>query len=277
MIPAQQRNSGAPSAGAPPAARPDGAGLDPCRACTTARAGAHGDHRSLYQQLLAGLYDAVLVTDPNGYVIDTNPRVAEFFQYSAGETWDRMVGDLISGINAALLERVRKGLEEGRFILLDAKCVRKDGSSFAGEVSISSIRLVNGGDLVFAVRNVDRRKNAWQKLKSGRNAWMKALAPGVISDADGMVRCVNRAGLALWGCAAEEDLVGKPFTRLWADADAAAAALAAAQAGAAWKGELRTLARGGRSLRADVALEPEPGDRGGSVDILCSVLPAEKD
>lgn len=256
--------------------RPGDAKADLCRDCNVLQADYRSDHKSLYQQLLAGLYDAVLVTDPNGYVIDTNPRVEEFFKYSAAETWDMMVGDLITGVNTTLLERVRKGLEQGRFILLDTKCVRKDGSSFAGEVSVSSIQLVNGGDLVFAVRNVDRRKNAWQKLKSSQSAWLTALAAGVISDANGVVCCVNRAGVKLWGCASEDELVGKPFAKLWTDDETVAAALAAVQTGTAWSGILCARTQRGAVPMA-VSLEPELDEEGGSAGVLCSALSQKKE
>ena len=246
---------------------------DICHTCAASKSGYRHDHKSLYRQLLAGLYDAVLITDPNGYVIDTNPRVEEFFKYKTAETWDIMVGELIVGVNGTLLERVRKGLGEGRFILLDAKCVRKDGTTFAGEVSISSIELVNGGDLVFAVRNVDRRKNAWQKLKSGQNAWMNALAAGVIGDADGNICGINRAALKLWGYSGEEDLIGKPIEKLWVDVDAVACAVAAAQTGTPWSGLLQAAARDGRSVPVQASFDSEVGVRDGAAGIVCSVLP----
>jgi len=246
---------------------------DPCHTCASGKSGYRQDHKSLYKQLLAGLYDAVLITDPNGYVIDINPRVEEFFKYKATETWDIMVGELIDGVNSALLDRVRKGLCEGRFILVDAKCVRKDGTTFAGEVSISSIELVNGGDLVFAVRNVDRRKNTWQKLRSGQNAWMNALSAGVIGDAQGIICGVNLAALKLWGYASEEELIGKPIGKLWADGDAAAKAMASTQSGASWSGPLPASTRDGHTVQVHVSFDPGVGTRDGATGVVCSALP----
>ena len=32
------------------------------------------DHRSLFRQLLGGMYDAVIITDPNGHLIEQNAR-----------------------------------------------------------------------------------------------------------------------------------------------------------------------------------------------------------
>ena len=68
------------------------------------------DHKSLYTQLLSGLYDAVLITDPNGYVIDTNPRVGSFFE---AEVWedDRRA---ISGVDCHYWPGTQ-GLEQGAF------------------------------------------------------------------------------------------------------------------------------------------------------------------
>ena len=53
------------------------------------------DHKSLYRQLMAGLYDAMLVTDPNGHVIELNPRAMEYFLYSQEDVWDKPVATLI--------------------------------------------------------------------------------------------------------------------------------------------------------------------------------------
>ena len=64
------------------------------------------DHRSLYKQLLGGLYDAVLVTDPKGHVIDINNRVTYFFNYTPEETWDLPISTLIPGVNTALISRI---------------------------------------------------------------------------------------------------------------------------------------------------------------------------
>ena len=35
------------------------------------------DRKSLFRQFLAGMYDAVVITDPNGHIIEINPRAGE--------------------------------------------------------------------------------------------------------------------------------------------------------------------------------------------------------
>lgn len=235
------------------------------------------DHKSLYTQLLSGLYDAVLITDPNGYVIDTNPRVEEFFQFKGSEVWDEMIGELISGVDLPLLARVRKGLEQGRLIMLDAKCVRKDGTTFPGEVSISTIRAVNEGDLVFAVRNVERRKSAWKKMRSEQNGWLVSLAPGVIVDHDGVICGVNRAAVELWQRKGETEFTGKYFKDLWENGAEAEEALALTVKEKSWRGKLAALLDDCQTVPVEVSLESDASDRGSAGGFLCSLLPSGGD
>ena len=97
------------------------------------------DHRSLFRQLLAGLYDAVLITDPSGHLLELNPRAKEFFQYETDEVMDRPVGRFIPGVTPEIVERIRAGLDQARHMMLDANCLRKDGSVFPAEVSAAAV------------------------------------------------------------------------------------------------------------------------------------------
>ena len=53
------------------------------------------DRKSLFRQFLAGMYDAVVITDPNGHILEINPRAEEFFGYTQEELVDRQVATLI--------------------------------------------------------------------------------------------------------------------------------------------------------------------------------------
>lgn len=175
------------------------------------------DHKSLYRQLMAGLYDAMLVTDPNGHLIELNPRATEYFLYKQDEVFDKPVATLIPGVTARLVERIRKGLDDARHIMLDAKCVRSDGTSFAAEVTISVIDLINGSDLVFTVRNTERRRKQWEALRSMANALAIAQSACFVCDDKGVFRAVNRAFLEMFDAASEEEVVGRPFEELMPD------------------------------------------------------------
>ena len=56
------------------------------------------DRKSLFRQFLAGMYDAVVITDPNGHIIEINPRAEEHFGYSQDEVIDRPISFFIPGL-----------------------------------------------------------------------------------------------------------------------------------------------------------------------------------
>lgn len=166
---------------------------------------------------MAGLYDAILVTDPNGHVIELNPRATEYFLYKQDEVWDKPVATLIPGVTAHMVERIRKGLEDSRHIMLDAKCMRRDGTSFAAEVTISVIDLINGGDLVFTVRNTERRRKQWETLRSMSNAFANAQSACFVCDDKRVFKSVNRAFLEMFDRTSDEDVLGQSFEDLMPD------------------------------------------------------------
>jgi len=175
------------------------------------------DHKSLYRQLMTGMYDALLVTDPNGHLIELNPRAAEHFRCRPEEIWDKPVAMLIPGVTAQVVGRIRKGIDESRHIMLDAKCQRTDGSWFPAEVTISVIDLVNAGDLVFTVRDTERRRKQWQAMRSKANAFENAHCACFVCDADGVFRAVNRAFLRMFDFGAPEEVVGARFEDVMPD------------------------------------------------------------
>ena len=161
-------------------------------------------HKSLFRQLLAGLYDAVLIADPNGHILEINPRAVEFFGYSGEEAADRPVEVFIPGVTPRMIERIREGLTAKRHVVLDANCPRRDGTSFSAEVSISEIELFEPGDLVFTVRNVERRRRQLDVYKSKENAFALSAAALFVCAPDGRFRQVNRAFCDMFGLEDEE-------------------------------------------------------------------------
>ena len=164
------------------------------------------DHRSLFRQFLAGTYDAVLISDPSGHLLEVNPRATEYFGYAPEELDDRNVGVLIPGVTPAMIQRIRKGLDESRHMMLDANCRRKDGSMFSAEVTVSVIDLLNIGDLVFTVRNTERRSSQLRMLRTKENAFASTLAASFACAPDGAFRYVNASFCDMFDIQEEEAL-----------------------------------------------------------------------
>ena len=175
------------------------------------------DHRSLFRQLLAGMYDAVLITDPRGHLLDLNARAKEFFQYETDEVLDSPVGRFIPGVTPAIVQRIRNGLDQARHMMLDANCLRRDGSVFPAEVTVSLVDLMDIGDLVFTIRNTERRRRQMAAFRTKENVCSVAQSALFACAPDGRFRWANTACLDLFGYASEDDLLKLSFTDLMTD------------------------------------------------------------
>ena len=118
--------------------------------------GTLGIITALYYQMMNALYDAVLILDDNGHVVDCNERASSIFGHSREELWDVAVTTLIPGINPQIFAKMKDGLHGNRRVLINARCHRKDGSTFHGEVGAGLMDLT-GENLVLTVRNIEKR------------------------------------------------------------------------------------------------------------------------
>ena len=163
------------------------------------------DRKSLFRQFLAGMYDAVVITDPNGHIIEINPRAEEHFGYTQDEVIDRPISVYIPGLAPEIVQRIRRGLDQDRHMVLDANGLNKDGSKFACEVTVSMIDLMDPGDLVFTVRNTERRRRINNIFRAKSNAFQIAQCALFACDSEGNIRDCNTAFCDMFGLEDEEE------------------------------------------------------------------------
>ena len=176
------------------------------------------DQRALYYQLMNGLYDAVLILDDQGHVVDCNSRVTEMLGYSREDSWDLPIHKVITGMSSQMFDHLKRNLAENHHILIDARCFRQDGTSFAGEVGVSTLSLTRGANLVFTLRNVERRKSAMDELRKSHAALNISLAPSFVCDTEGFFLVVNQALLDAFGIPDEDQAKGVRLIDLLPDA-----------------------------------------------------------
>lgn len=157
------------------------------------------DQRALYQQLMNGLYDAVFILDERGNVMESNIRVDEVLGYTRDEAWDLPIATIIPGMTRQLFEHLKKNLAENHHVLIDSRCFRKDGTSFAGEVGVCNITFMRGNNMIFTIRNVERRKTAMIDAKRYQSAIDHALSPMFICNLDGTFVTANALALEMMG------------------------------------------------------------------------------
>lgn len=175
------------------------------------------DRKSLFRQFLAGMYDAVVITDPNGHIIEINPRAEEHFGYAQDDVIDKPISFFIPGLAPEIVQRIRKGLEDDRHMVIDANGLNKDGAKFACEVTVSIIDLMDPGDLVFTVRNTERRRQINNQYRAKSNAFQIAHCALFGCDTEGNIRDCNTAFCEMFGLADDEEARKHVFTDFFTD------------------------------------------------------------
>ncbi len=125
----------------------------------------HPEFAPEFEQLLQSIYDAVLVTDIKGRILVFNSRALDFFLLDYDEMVGRKIVELISGADTSLLEAISSNLEEHRYTLIEAHCVRKDKSLFPAEIAVNRLDLFPEGNLCFFIRDITVRKRAQEALE----------------------------------------------------------------------------------------------------------------
>ncbi len=163
------------------------------------------------------MYDAVVITDPNGHILEINPRAVEFFGHAQDDVIDRSISYLIPGLSPAIVQRIRKGMADDRHVMIDANGLNKDGSKFACEVTVSMIDLMDPGDLVFTVRNVERRRKVRSMLRSKENAFHLSHCALFCCEPDGRISEANAEFLAMFDLKDEEEARRHTFADFMSD------------------------------------------------------------
>lgn len=131
-----------------------------------ARRQDRADRNTPYDKLLASVYDAVLIADVHGRIIDFNERALEFLKFEEAQLPGRSVLDFISGADESLLTTIRQNLEARTYTVVEACCTRSDGSAFPAEIAVNLADLDGEGRLCFFIRDTTVRKRAQQELEN---------------------------------------------------------------------------------------------------------------
>lgn len=175
------------------------------------------DRRSLFRQFLGGMYDAVVITDPNGHILDINPRATEHFGYELDEILDEPIAKLMPSLQSEVVQRIRKGIEGERHVMINANGLSKDAKKFACEVAVSVIDLMNPGDIVFTIRNIEKRRELMKMLESKQNAFELSKSALFVCDAEGRFTESNAAFREMFGLESENEAKALTFNYFMSD------------------------------------------------------------
>lgn len=199
------------------------------------------DGRGLFfNELLQNVYDATLITDLQGRILDCNIRAIEFLLYDRGELMRMSLFQIISGADMALLDSLSRNLENERFTVITAYCVRKDGTYFPSEIAVNRLQF-GETHLCFFIRDITERRQLEQMLVTEHNAIRNADSGIAVADATGRLEYVNPATARIWGYDGPEAITNADIRHLFHDQTKVEEMLGTVLgSGHTWTGEMET-------------------------------------
>ncbi|MFJ9731978.1 PAS domain S-box protein [Streptomyces sp. NPDC101171] len=197
---------------------PDSAGAvppQPCRCAAPDRKAAPGAAEEKFRGLLEAAPDAMVIVDDKGRIRLVNAQTEALFGYRREELLGHPVELLVPGRFHRHHTEHRDAYTHNQQVRpmgagLDLYGLRKDGTEFPVEISLSPLETADGLLVSAAVRDVSERKAAEERFRGLLEAAPDAM---VIVDDKGRIRLVNAQTEALFGYRREE-LLGHPVELL---------------------------------------------------------------
>jgi len=96
-------------------------------------------------------------------------------------------------------------------VMINANGRNRDDRKFACEVTVSVIDLMNPGDLVFTIRNIEKRREIMTAYRSKVNAFAISASALFVCDSDGRLCETNEAFRSMFELADESAARAKTF------------------------------------------------------------------
>ncbi len=169
--------------------------------------------------LLDAAPDAIIAVDHLGLIVFANAQVGRVFGYSSGELIGQTIELLVPNSARAVHRTHRSDYFDSPQVRpmsagIELAGLRRDGSEFPAEISLSAIQTKDGLLVSAAVRDVSDRKRAEAKFR----ALLEAAPDAIVGiSADGSIVLLNARTEMLFGYQRAE-LIGRPVEMLVPDA-----------------------------------------------------------
>lgn len=225
-----------------------------------------------FQQLLQNIYDAAIITDLEGEIVMVNVRANQFFLAEPGQLTHESIRALICGTDDSLLPTILETLKANRFVLMQAYCLRTDGSFFSAEISVNRLRLGAKDHLSFFVRDITLRKEQEERLRTGHTALQNSSSGIVIIGLTGQIEYWNPAFLSFFALTEAQQVEGHDLREFLCEPETADLVISTTGSGETWSGELEMKRADGSTFFGQVSVAPNLNTEGEQVGMVLSVL-----
>jgi PAS domain S-box-containing protein len=118
-----------------------------------------------FQALLDSVYDAVLITSPDGRITDVNSRAQFLFEQPREALISMTFPALVSGGNATTMPTIVASLTSHPYVIVSAGCLGTEGYVFPAEIVVHRLDQSAAGDLCFFVRDISERIETEERLR----------------------------------------------------------------------------------------------------------------
>ncbi len=209
------------------------------------------------RSLLESTHDAVISINNQGNIIFWNKGAKRIFGYSENEIINKPLVLLIpERFRKDFKKQMEQLLSTGKSKILgkiiEMAGLKKDGSEFYAEQSISSWKI--GENLFFTsiVRDISKRKKTEKDLIEKSTAIESSINAIAFTDIEENITYVNPSFLKLWGYNTAKEVLGKSITKFWEIEEKAQEIIRGLNKKGGWIGELTAKRKDGSLF--DVAL-----------------------
>ncbi len=160
----------------------------------------------LFRNLINQSNDAIFVSDPEtGIILDANEKACSNLGYTLEELLNLKIYDFETTIhdNFSWKEHITE-VEKRRYLILEGRHRRKDGTIFPVEINVNIINLGKNSYMVAVVRNITERKQAEDELKIKAQLLDIATDSIFVHDLGGNFIYVNEAAYRSHGYSKDE-------------------------------------------------------------------------
>ena len=200
-----------------------------------------------YRLLAENVTDVIFVQDMNFNMTYVSPSVTPLSGYSVEEALKQKMKDFMtpdsfakamgSFQKAAALAKTKKDIE---IPSMEYEYIRKDGSTFWGEIRVTFLRDSEGRAVGVqgVLRDITERKRAEEEMRVKDNAIASSINGIAIADLEGNLTYANHSFLEMWGYHDEKDVVGRNVLEFCQAEEDAAEVMKVATKRGGWIGEL---------------------------------------